>query len=79
MEMIKNADLYDLINLSLRHSDLKNETVESFISRALDSRNASAVQQLTSSQEDLSTPEQKMIFTPPSKATVKKSISRSPS
>ena len=25
IEMIKNADLYDLINISLRSSELKNE------------------------------------------------------
>lgn len=38
--MIKNADLYDLINISLRSSDLSNETVEQFIQRALDKKNA---------------------------------------
>jgi len=31
VEMIKNADLYDLINISLRSNELKDETVELFI------------------------------------------------
>jgi hypothetical protein len=33
--MIKNADLYDLINISLRSNELKDETVELFIQKAL--------------------------------------------
>lgn len=33
--MIKNADLYELINISLRSNELQNETVEDFISKAL--------------------------------------------
>ena len=40
VEMIKNADLYDLINISLRSSELSNETVESFIQRALEKKMA---------------------------------------
>jgi hypothetical protein len=28
VEMIKNADLYDLINISLRANEMKDETVE---------------------------------------------------
>ena len=35
VEMIKNADLYDLINISLRANELKDETVEQFIHKAL--------------------------------------------
>ena len=35
VEMIKNADLYDLINISLRSNELKDETVELFIQKAL--------------------------------------------
>ena len=31
VEMIKNADLYDLINISLRANELKDEQVELFI------------------------------------------------
>lgn len=33
--MIKNADLYDLINISLRANELKDEQVEMFIQKAL--------------------------------------------
>lgn len=33
--MIKNADLYDLINISMRSKELKDETVEMFIQKAL--------------------------------------------
>ena len=41
--MIKNADLYDLINLSLRANELENnETVENFIQKALDKSNSSS-------------------------------------
>jgi hypothetical protein len=35
VEMIKNADLYDLINISLRANEMKDETVELFIQKAL--------------------------------------------
>lgn len=38
VEMIKNADLYDLINISLRSNELKDETVELFIQKALQGR-----------------------------------------
>jgi hypothetical protein len=31
VEIIKNADLYDLINISLRANEQKDETVEHFI------------------------------------------------
>lgn len=31
VEMIKNADLYDLINISLKQNGVKNEQVEQFI------------------------------------------------
>ena len=33
--MIKNADLYDLINISLRSNELSSESIESFIQKAL--------------------------------------------
>jgi hypothetical protein len=36
--MIKNADLYDLINISLKQNEIKNEQVELFIQRALEGR-----------------------------------------
>jgi hypothetical protein len=39
--MIKNADLYDLINLSLRSSELTSDTVERFILKALEKKNMS--------------------------------------
>ncbi len=35
VEIIKNADLYDLINISLRANEMKDETVEQFIQKAL--------------------------------------------
>jgi hypothetical protein len=35
VELIKGADLYDLINISLRSDDVKDETVELFIQKAL--------------------------------------------
>jgi hypothetical protein len=38
IELIKNADLYDLINISLRANELKDEQVEMFIQKALSSR-----------------------------------------
>ena len=38
VEMIKNADLYDLINISLRANEMKDETVELFIQKALQLR-----------------------------------------
>jgi hypothetical protein len=31
VEMIKNADLYDLINISLRSSELTTDSVEQYI------------------------------------------------
>jgi hypothetical protein len=31
VEIIKNADLYDLINMSLRANEMRDETVEQFI------------------------------------------------
>ena len=34
--MIRNADLYELINLSLRANELENDQVEEFIQKALD-------------------------------------------
>jgi hypothetical protein len=37
--MIKNADLYDLINISLRSSELSSESVEQFIFKALEKKN----------------------------------------
>jgi len=38
VEMIKNADLYDLINISLRSSELTSDTVERFILKALEKK-----------------------------------------
>jgi hypothetical protein len=35
VEMIKNADLYDLINISMRANEMKEEQVELFIQKAL--------------------------------------------
>ena len=35
VDIIKNADLYDLINISLKSNEHKDETVEHFIQRAL--------------------------------------------
>ena len=35
IEMIRNADLYDLINISLKQKELKNDQVEQFIQKAL--------------------------------------------
>jgi hypothetical protein len=36
VEMIRNADLYDLINISLKQNEVNNEQVEMFIQRALE-------------------------------------------
>jgi hypothetical protein len=36
IEIIKNADLYDLINMSLRSNDLKSAQIENFIKKALE-------------------------------------------
>lgn len=38
VEMIKNANLYELINISLRQNELQSETVELFIQRALEGK-----------------------------------------
>ena len=34
--MIRNADLYELINFSLRANDMENDQVEQFIQKALE-------------------------------------------
>ena len=44
--MIKNANLYELINMSLRSSGLQHETVEGFIQRALDKKHTSDLIQI---------------------------------
>jgi hypothetical protein len=38
-EFIKNADLYDLISISLRSSDAKLHAVDRYIKRAIDRHN----------------------------------------
>ncbi len=43
--MIRNADLYDLINLSLRSNELKNEQVEQFIQKALVNKQSTDVKE----------------------------------
>ena len=48
VDMIKNADLYDLISISLRANDLKDEQVEHFIQKALTSRQSVRASQETS-------------------------------
>ncbi|CDW76477.1 UNKNOWN [Stylonychia lemnae] len=67
--MIKNADLYDLINISLRQNELKNEQVEQFISKALQqSQSRSQISQNNPCDDQNIDPQQlEIIFTPPSK------------
>ena len=36
VEMIRNADLYELINFSLRANEMENDQVEQFIQKALE-------------------------------------------
>jgi len=48
VEMIKNADLYDLISISLKANDMKDEQVEHFIQRALTNRQSVRASQETS-------------------------------
>jgi hypothetical protein len=40
--MIRNADLYELINISLRANELENSQVEDFIQKALDKSTSSS-------------------------------------
>jgi hypothetical protein len=48
VDMIKNADLYDLISISLRANDMKDEQVEHFIQKALTTRQSVRASQETS-------------------------------
>jgi hypothetical protein len=61
--MIRNADLYDLINISLRSNELKNDTVEAFIQKALEKSGNGRKHPI---QENLQTGLD-LIYTPPSK------------
>ena len=86
VEMIRNADLYDLINISLRSTDLSNDSVEQFIKRALEKRNQDACsrsdenmnsQMLTKDNARIYSSTD-LIFTPPSKMSTKELQSMSP-
>eukprot|EP00347_Sterkiella_histriomuscorum_P023899 403333003 len=80
IEMIRNADLYDLINISLRSSELKNEQVEQFIQRALEKGHQGGHQQLNQSShqnnnlrynQNINPQQMDLIFTPPSKISLR--------
>ena len=90
--MIRNADLYDLINISLRSSELSSESVEQFIFKALEKKSNETHSNSKVNDENRDLTSQKygdntlqalnqneLIFTPPSKLTQKLSgCSQSP-
>jgi hypothetical protein len=69
VEMIKNADLFDLINISLNSRELRTDQVEQFIQRALEKGHDNQRQ-----RGSLIDPKQlELIFTPPSKIAQRQS------